>query len=187
MARKPASAAAAQLPADAVFAACDNSHDLFVLVQDGKIVRANGAFRNFVGIRAKALAGRDIADFVHEPDRASIPTASDGSAQSVHLRLAPRLGAEFSAEAVAQPLGGGASLMIFRGLSEVADEDAENVAASRDCVAKLRADGAVSLWRYTHETQRYVFDLDFSRPTNTYGDTDASSDGDAERLTVIHP
>ena len=47
-------------PADAVFAACDNSHDLFVLVEDGKIVRANSAFRNFLGIRTKALAGRQI-------------------------------------------------------------------------------------------------------------------------------
>ena len=72
MARKPVPPAAVQLPADAIFAACDNSHDLFVLVKDGKIVRANMAFRNFVGIRAKALAGRDLVDFVHEADRPSL-------------------------------------------------------------------------------------------------------------------
>ncbi len=57
-------------------------------------------------------------------------------------------------------------LVVIRDLADA--QDPASTEAARRALALLRDANDISLWRYSHATQEYVYDLDFSRPTQAY-------------------
>ncbi|CAN5215144.1 hypothetical protein BH11PSE2_BH11PSE2_21960 [soil metagenome] len=166
---------------EVLFAGLDHSKDLFLLIEDGKIIRANAAWRTFTGRQDGDI---DLMHAVHAEDQASLAAIGDGEPHEFELRLTPRPGTELRGSLKAQPLGGGQTLCVIRDLADTFDPAAAE--AARRTMALLRDASLISLWRFSPMTKQYVMDLDFSRPTHSYGasDTNLTIDGMAG---LLHP
>ncbi|MFO1014657.1 MAG: response regulator, partial [Caulobacteraceae bacterium] len=177
---------------DLVFGALDQSNDVFLLVEGGAVVRANAAWSTLTGRPMDDLTGEDLAASVHPEDIFDLAALLSGEKDWAQFRLTPRPETEIKASAHAQAIGG-ARLICLNDLTET--YNVVEAEAGRRCLAALRDASDISLWSYNIETQSYVFDLDFSRPTDAY-DSQAQADR-ANRLSgkkdgetvsgMIHP
>ena len=167
-----------------MFAAYDHSRDIFVLVEEGRITRTNTAWKTFVGLDEAALRGRPFEDFVHADDRADLGDLHAAEGRKTTVRITPRAGVELAGRLKCQPVDDKASLLVITDLADTYDPVGAEVA--RRTMAQLRDSSLISLWRYSPLTKQYTMDLDFSRPTHSYGlqDTAVTIDG---MYGSIHP
>jgi PAS domain S-box-containing protein len=169
---------------EAIFVAFDHSRDLFVLVEDGAITRINTAWQNFVGVGEAELRGRAFAEFIHPEDRAELGDLHAEGGRRVTLRLTPRAGVELAGRLKAQPVGPNQALVVVTDLAETFDP--VGAEAARRTMAALRDSSLISLWRFSPLTKQYTMDLDFSRPTHSYGQADTTNSTDM-MSGLIHP
>ncbi|HET9160279.1 MAG TPA: ATP-binding protein, partial [Caulobacteraceae bacterium] len=169
---------------DDMFGAYDHSRDLFVMVENGAIARINAAWRSFVGIDEADLRGRPFVDFIHPEDRADLGDLHAQGGAKATVRITPRAGVELAGRLKAHPLDAGRALVVITDLAETYDP--VGAESARRTMAQLRDASLISLWRYSPLTKQYTMDLDFSRPTHSYGlaDTTTSIDG---MYGSIHP
>jgi signal transduction histidine kinase/CheY-like chemotaxis protein/HPt (histidine-containing phosphotransfer) domain-containing protein len=183
MAKVASKSAASNLATEALFAACDHSRDLFVQVKDGRIVRGNRAWNGFVGADDGA-AGRPLADFVKAEDEKALAGVGGAEPCQIDVSLSPRDGVTLSGILHAQPLAKGEALVVLRDLGEAYDP--AGAEAALRTMAALRDASLISLWRYNPVTKQYTMNLDFSRPTHSYGQEDTTNSVDA-MYGSIHP
>ncbi len=179
---------------DVVFASLDQSRDVFLLVDAGRVVRANTAWSTLTGRPMDELVGEDLAGSVHPEDVFDLAALMSGEKDWAQLRLTPRPETEIKASAHAQEIGE-ARLICLNDLTET--YSVVEAEAGRRCLAALRDASDISLWSYNVETASYVFDLDFSRPTDAYQAKDHEKDERSNRLSgkkdgdtvsgMIHP
>jgi signal transduction histidine kinase/CheY-like chemotaxis protein len=152
---------------DRLFAAFDHSRDLFILMRNGEIVRANAAWRRLM-IADEAARSSRLADFVLPEDR-NLIDALGGDGADISVRMVTAAGSVIRAQLFAEAFGDGDLLCVIRDLDDA--YDAAAVDAARRALAVLRDASDISLWRYSPITQNYIFDLDFSRPVESYHST----------------
>src|SRR5436190_12433893 len=145
MAKVASKTAASTLTSEALFAACDHSRDLFLLIRGGKIVRGNRAWNTFVGADF-GVEIRPLADFVTTEDKNALAAIGRGEVCQIEVTISPRAGVVLKGMLHAQPLAKGEALVVVRDLAE-AYNPAGAEAALR-AMAGLRDASLISLWRY---------------------------------------
>ena len=64
---------------DMVFASLDQSRDVFLLVEAGRVVRANAAWSTLTGRAMSDLVGEDLAASIHPEDVFALASRAEGS------------------------------------------------------------------------------------------------------------
>jgi signal transduction histidine kinase/CheY-like chemotaxis protein/HPt (histidine-containing phosphotransfer) domain-containing protein len=193
MAMSKSARAAPDLDTQLLFNALDDSRDFFVLVRDGAVVHANAAWRSVMG-GGESQVPPQLAAFVHEEDRDDFAKL-EGVSVDAEVRFVSATGSIVRGRLSSTSFDGQTKLFVIRDLAEAYDLAA--VEAARRALAVLRDASDISLWRYSPETEQYVFDLDFSRPTEAYASGSAQDSTRANRLSgnqsservsgLIHP
>src|SRR4051812_16512916 len=117
MAKVASKNAGSDLTSEALFAACDHSRDLFLLVQEGRIVRGNRAWKSFVGADDGAV-GCTLCEFVVADDQAALADIEQGEPRQVDVSISPRTDVRLPGILHTQPLPGGQALIVLRDLGE---------------------------------------------------------------------
>jgi len=95
----------------------DRWADGIIIVDDGRIVYANGAFMDMTGFEAEELTSKRLSPFIADPDHGPgsfLPgNGGEGASLTVHLRR--RDGSTFMVRAAVSPTrdGGGRSICVF--------------------------------------------------------------------------
>jgi len=137
---------------EAMFAACDHSRDLFVLLEDGRIIRSNAAWKNFVGLDEAELRGRLFESFVNPEDRPDLGDLHAEGGRKATVRITPRAGVELAGRLKCQPLDETSALLVITDLAETFDP--VGAEAARRTMAALRDSSLISLWRFSPSTFR---------------------------------
>ncbi|ATC26076.1 response regulator [Caulobacter vibrioides] len=165
-----------------------NSLDMFVVLRDSRIIRANPAWSQLTGWAAEDTLGREIRDFFHLHDTEVLTAAGHtlktvGHAHSEN-RLARKGGGWLWVRTQSTILEGGGQLIVFQDISEDRAREAARLQAERSNEL-LRNAAGVYVWRFNPRRGVYAFDQDIPTPSAPEGG--ARTMTVAEMTQSIHP
>jgi PAS domain S-box-containing protein len=167
--------AMSNLTPESLFSTLDLARDVFLLVRDGGIVKANRAWKTLTGFSSQELVGRPLEDFLHPDDHGVLKGLGADPKVEHKVRLHPGGPSELKGLIRAQPVDEDGTLLVaIRNLDDADDMIATE--ASRRALALLRDDSDIYLWSYNPADRNYLYDLDFSRPNQPYS-TDEGAHG----------
>ncbi len=166
----------------------DNSADVFLVIKDGCVARANPAWTRLTGWTAAETEGRPPSDFVHPDDWPAVQIAAGaldpGSEYHLDHRLVTKTGGSTWVSVHAKRAADGAGLVVLRDITEQRARQAESEDVKRTGELLHEAIG-LTLWRYDPERRIYDMDSDISRPIGASGGV--SVETAAGVTAIIHP
>jgi len=149
-----------------------SSLDMFVVLQDDRVIRVNPAWTNLTGWTAEDTLGRHLRDFFHLHDTELLNAVgrtlrAEGHARSEH-RLARKGGGWLWVRSQSKVLEGGGLLIVFQDHSEERAREIVRQQAERSNEL-LRTAAGVYVWRFNPRKGVYVFDQDIPTPSSPGG------------------
>jgi PAS domain S-box-containing protein len=166
----------------------ENSADVFLVVEAGRITRTNPAWTRLTGWTAAETQNRPPSDFVHPEDWPAVQSVADalGPGGEYHLdyRIATKTGDWTWVSVHAKRAADGAGLVVLRDITEQRARQAESEDVKRSGELLHEAVG-LTLWRYDPERLLYDMDTDLSHPIGASGGMSVET---AEAImAIIHP
>ncbi|HEY5007732.1 MAG TPA: ATP-binding protein [Caulobacteraceae bacterium] len=166
----------------------ENSVDVFLVIEDGCVARANPAWTGLTGWTAAETEGRPPSDFIHADDWPAVQSAArtlaPGQEYHVDHRLLTKTRGPVWVAACTKRAAGGAGLVVLRDITEQRGQAADREDVKRTGELLHEAIG-LTLWRYDPERRIYDMDSDISRPIGASGGL--SVETAAGVTAIIHP
>ena len=164
----------------------ENSADAFLVVEGGRVRRANPAWVALTGWSPEESRGRTPEDFIHAEDwprvRASMDALAVGHSHTAEHRLRTKAGGWLWVSARTKRATDGAALVVLQDVTEERATRAEAEAVRRSGEL-LRDEAGLIVWRFDPERKVYELGDDMTLPVGVEGQKETM----AAVAAAIHP